>query len=259
MTQKQILEAFRVVRMATPYHFQTWTHRRTKDLRTGVTGANNHLKNLLALGLIKPIEIYPKYEKPRRRATFYQLTDEGKQQAGTKERGRDRISAKMVEHESALIDILLAFHMLYKDYRVEIEYPEKGRKQDGAVNPDAVVKLKGLDSEYHFIVEMERCDTFADIRNEKIARYNKFDFSKLGLSKRTRVLIVYTNRYYNVFARPMEKNPDNHKVEQELDRLLDTMPKDIKSHFRFLPFHDFHILNQVIWRTPDGGYTKLIQ
>ena len=92
-------------------------------------------------------------------------------------------------------------------------------------------------------------DMFYNMRNKK------FDNSK-----NFTVLFVYTNTWYNVFARPQQYELLTNEIVtlHEKTRELAKLAKNLPDKYLFMPFPDFYHLNEKVWYTPDGNKISLV-
>lgn len=184
------------------------------------------------------------------------------------------IARTMLEHESGLIDIFIAFLNLYPENTITIDtrpilkYPGKtktGKQVMKNYRPDAIIRMETLDGHhYHFIVEFERTATNKDIRVNKFVVNNILGApQKHGLSKYTKYLYVYSREYYDIYTRPLEYDRDLVKkqhaaIERELGLLIKDNGDLLNDRFRFLPHHLFNRLNEAVWLDHKFNKIKLL-
>ncbi len=264
--QDRVLYWLRKIPYATVYNLQPWTHKTALNLNDSLQWPSVILKKLVTQDLLKQMILYPYYPNMRnyREKTFYTVNDyvvDEPKKGGeyNKINASGEMALSMAEHESALMDIFLAFLNLYPDCEISIDtkqkFPYKFDKDTAKKYlPDAVIRLRTPNMKnYHFIIELERTKTHAQIRNDKFAVNKLMDkFQKYGLSKHTKYLYVYTYELYNVFWRPCEYSDKFIKtqmkaVEYRLDSLIKSSSEMLNDSFRFLPFHKFHALNKSVW------------
>jgi hypothetical protein len=251
--ERQLLPIFNMIGMATVYHFQPWLSKHTDNFKGSLAWSTRLVERLRREELIQPVTIYPYIRRTFRYNAFYSIKP-------------NKIANRDIEHQSGLIDVLMAFLFLYKDYEIQIDYEPKLRARGRVYRPDALVKMiKGF-NEYHFIVEFERTRGEKAIYEEKLLLNEKMpSFKDLGLSPKTKILYIYSHEWMSVFWRPnqYDKIPEAKKaiglIERKFPNII-KFAKDLPDHkYRFIPYHQFFRLNEAIWTTPKGNKIKLIQ
>lgn len=223
--------------MATIYHFQPWITKSAKTFLSALSAPTDQFNKLKKQNLIKPVKVYPYLRNPFRYNQFYSLVP-------------DKIANSMIEHQSGLIDVLMAFIYLYPDFDVNIKYTPHLMANGKIYKPDALVKLDDFKgNQYDFIIEFERSRNPIAIYNEKLAKNEKMpSFKELGLSQYTKILYIYCHERFNVFNRPIQYDLPEVKLPlQALNSgfasLMNIAAKLPDHKYRFLPYHQFNQLD----------------
>lgn len=245
-----MLPVLNKVQMATVYHFQPWLARQSKDFLGAMSRPTRQINKLFKEGLIKRVEIYPPIRKTYRYDTFYSITPR-------------KIANREIEHQSGLIDVLMAFIYLYPDYDIRIDYTPLLKWGNEAYKPDAIIRLASADlsKRYCFIVEFERSRDAAAIYKEKLLKNERMpDFERLGLPSMTKILYVYAYERFNVFWRPnqYQEHFDMLSFEDHRFQSLPSRAKNLKKPYLFMKYSDFYRLNEPVWHHPKGNRVQLI-
>lgn len=254
-SERALIPIFNKIKMATVYHSVPWLSSQAKTFKGSLLASTLQIGKLRKDKIIRPVEIVPYSGRSWRQNTFYSLKP-------------DSITNSHIEHQFGLIDVLMAFLYLYKDFELEIEYTPKLKAAGVIYRPDALVKMRSLDGrEYHFLIEYERTRNPKAILEEKLLKNEQMpSFKSLGLSEHTKILYIVGHEWFNVFWRPLEY--DRPEVVRGIDamqsrfsNLLDIVNKSKKlpdHKYRFLPAHQFTRLNETVWITPKGNKVNLI-
>ncbi len=116
------------------YNLQPWTHSNAKDITTSLFWPNKMIKELAKKGLVQPITINNYDGYLLRHECFYST------KAMTIAGGLGGPEGSL-RHRSALTDVLLAFHYLYKDCEVSVKHSPRYKVKAGIYNPDAEVTV----------------------------------------------------------------------------------------------------------------------
>ena len=206
-------------------------------------------------GLIKKLDPITNPRNPSQEV-FYAITKQGANYAGREEykyRGTPKSPFKAF-HESMKYDFALAWLNLYGSRNTEIRYNQKF----GSLMPDITITVHGKET-HKFLVELERKKTIDRTARDKFKKYdemfNKMRKNKNDNPKNFTVLFVYTNTWYNVFARPQQY--EHYTGEQanlyEKTKELAYLAKRLPDNYLFMPFHDFYRVNEQVWYTPQGN------
>jgi len=251
-SERALLPIFKKIQMATVYHFTPWLSGDATTFRGSLIWTTRQFSRLKVQKLIRPVDIYPYFGRKWRHNTFYSIKP-------------DKLANSHVEHQSGLIDVLMAFLYLYRDYEIDIEYTPKLKDHNGVYKPDAIVKMKSLEGkEYHFMVEFERTRSAEAIYKEKLLKNEQMKpFKHYGLADNTKILYICGHEWMNVFARPIQyADPENQRGIQAINKqfeLLISKAKNLPDHkYRFLPYHEFPDLDKAEWITPKGNRVRLI-
>lgn len=248
---KSLLSVLDKVKMATVYHFQPWLSAHTDSFKGSLSWSTRLIVRLRDAGLIKPVNIFPLIRRPYRYNAFYST------KAGVS------LAYREIEHQSGLIDVLMAFIYSYPEHDIEIKYTPTLKADGKAYRPDALVKLTSADlRRYDFIIEFERSRNPQAILKEKLRKNQRMpSFKELGLSDHTKILYVYSHENFNVFNRPNQYKScpkEIQSLETGFSNLLKSV-RELPDHkYRFLPYHQFTRLAEPIWTTPKGNKVSLI-
>ncbi len=187
---------------------------------------------------------------------WWQVTRLGAREIGREsdyKRVREVKSVRDKEHESQIRDVCVAFKRLYPDYKFEFDL---NAEIDG-VKPDIAIKISnGIDT-HHFVVEVERKDWGVRTYRETVLKYEK---AKL----KAKVLIVYSDRDFDQ-GHPRPQCYSDFIVAQRKEMLMRQFQcllkasKDLPGYrYLFLPYPDYHRLNERVWYLPNGHQINLI-
>jgi len=252
-SERLLLPIFKKIQMATSYHFAPWLSPNATTLNGYLLWSMLQINLLRAQGLIREVEIYPYFGKKWRYNTFYSIKP-------------NKIANSHIEHQSGLIDVLMAFLYLYRDHEIEIDYSPKLKDKNGIYRPDALVKMRDMDGkEYHFLIEFERTRSAEAIFKEKLTKNEQLrPFKEYGLSEHTKILYICGHEWMNVFWRPIQYKTEPQALRgiQATNKQLELLMKKAKNlpdhKYRFLPYHYFVELNKMVWTTPKGNSVSLI-
>jgi hypothetical protein len=233
---------------------------KAKSYAGSLLQARRFFKFFVAKGLVKKLDPITNPRNPSQEV-FYAITKRGSNYAGRddyKYRGMPK-SPFNAFHESMKFDFALAWINLYGIRETEIRYNQKF----GSLMPDITITVHGKET-HKYLVELERKKTIDRTERDKFKKYDEM-FSgmrskKYDNPKNFTVLFVYTNTWYNVFARPHQywyyanEIAILHNKTKELSKLA----KHLTDNYLFMPFPDFYCLNDKIWFTPDGNKTNLV-
>lgn len=225
-------------------------------------------KSYLENGLIEKIDTIGKPAN-KAREVFYCLTKRGAHYIGRaneyKYRKYTRSPANTM-HESMKFDIAIALLRLFPHYKFTFRY----NLNLYGVCPDIFVKVEHLDfkgQSKFFLVEIERKKTVDRVFHEKIKKYEEM-FVEIARKKSHNLsqftaLFVYTDIWFDVFLRHQEYNDP--KVLEHIS-FVNNLVKNLVNHYcknlsdsryRFMAFHNFYCLNDLVWHTPQGNRVKI--
>jgi len=253
--ERELLPVFDKIQMATIYHFQPWTSKTAKSLKASLLWPTVLIDRLRKQELITNLVIYPYASRYFRHNTFY----------APKKSIHKAIAIREIEHQSGLIDVLMAFIYSYPDYDVSVRYQPRLKAGGMIYRPDALVKMTDRNLKgYHFLIEFERTRGEEAIYREKLLKNEAMSsFKALGLSPHTKILYIYAYERFNVFWRPIQYGDqliaDVIKIQNKKFHNLIRKAKDLPDHkYRFLPYHQFTHLAEPVWITPKGRKVSLL-
>lgn len=254
---RQTLEEIAVARYATLNNLASYTTSLWGSRRT----VKRNLTSLLENGLIRKLTPNMRPVEPAREE-FYAVT-----QAGANELGEPELASKIWQksnapedryHESAKVDVVIAFHRLYG---ASISYePVRFEHGKEVYRPDATIKIGKCT--YYLEVETKYTKDHCKIV-QKMQECLTYPIGK------AQILLVYAPTFsnpqtFNVTQRPY-LSAKNNEVDESLFRghfrgFMGLLDKKKISHgaFRILPFIDFYRLNEVVWHNCRGERGKLI-
>lgn len=237
--ERLLLPILNKVQMATIYHFQPWICRKSNNFKGSLSSSTRQIIKLIKEGLIQRVQIHPHIRSTYRYNTFYSLKP-------------DKIANREIEHQSGLIDVLLAFIYLYRDYEIDIEYIPRLRAGGVIYRPDAIVKMTGINGhKYDFIIEFERSRSPQAILKEKLHKNEQMPaFKSMGLSEQTKILYIFSHENHNVFLRPNQYHlPEAQAPIQALNSGFANLCKIVKdqwlkpNHQEFAPRNAWSFYN----------------
>ena len=217
-------------------------------------------KLLLDNELIKEIPTVGKTRFPTNEV-FYCITKKGADFIGRQEykyKGYPK-SPYNIMHESMKFDFALAWLNFYGSRNTEIRYNQRF----SSLMPDITITVNGKET-HKFLIEIERKKTIDRTERAKFKIYNDMFYNmrnkKFDNPKNFTVLFVYTNTWYNVFARPQQYELLTNEIVtlHEKTRELAKLAKNLPDKYLFMPFPDFYRLNEKVWYTPDGNKFSLV-
>ena len=224
-----------------------------KSYKGSLLFARKLFKFYLANGLIKKLDPITTPRNPSQEV-FFAVTKHGAEYAGRddyKWKGMPK-SPFNVFHESMKYDFALSWIRHFGNRETKIEYS----RSFSHVKPDITITHKG----HIYLIELERKKTIDRTIREKFKPYEKMliemSQKKYNNPINFTILFVYTNTWFNVFARPQQYE---HYLEEIkiLHEKTKELAKSCRSGFLFMPFSDFYKLNEVVWYRPDGNRIKL--
>jgi hypothetical protein len=159
-------------------------------------------------------------------------------------------------HESMVRDVGLSFLRNFPDFEFSINYNE----MIDSIRPDLTIRMKNpnTNKKYIFLLEIERKKSPDRVISEKLNNYEKvfsgLNFRKYGLNAPVKVLIVYASLDYNPFLRPQEYEQHRYIIEKQ-KKYIHNLAKNCRvpeHRYLFLPFYQFHRLNEAILLSPSG-------
>jgi hypothetical protein len=251
------LMALHTVKYATLYNFAPFFNKTAQSFPGSLCQARVLFRWALKHGFIKPIRatgrdyIYGKEQ-------FYCLTKKGADFIDVHDYKNIVIkSINNAAHESAKIDSCLSFVYNYSEYDVDVTYPSTKHFR---IKPDAVITVTG-DKQYVFCLEVERSREAIQIVNEKIKKYEDFDFEKYRFSDKTKVLFIVSHKRFDPYWRPIQyiEKYDEIKKEQDKVKILINLLKDkyIK-RYRITGLTNYLHIHKSVWFDTHGRPTKLI-
>ncbi len=210
--------------------------------------------------LIKKLDPITKPRNPSQEV-FYAITKRGANYIGRddyKYKGYPK-SPYNIMHESMKFDFALAWLNFYGSRNTEIRYNQKF----SSLMPDITITVHGKET-HKFLIEIERKKTIDRTERAKFKIYNEMFYNmrnkKFDNPKNFTVLFVYTNTWYNVFARPQQYELLTNEIVtlHEKTRELAKLAKNLPDKYLFMPFPDFYRLNEKVWYTPDGNKISLV-
>ena len=257
----QILNWLGLVKYANPTNFY-YNRANTRD---AIYNASKIFNALEKDNLIQRVQFNE--DRPVRKfEQFYSLTRKGARSIDF-ENEYKYVEIKSIfnlNHESSKIDIATSFLKLYPNWEIHFDY----NAIICGVRPDIIIRMTNnvTGGFYSFIVEVERKKYPARIM-EKIEKYKEvfddIDFEKNNLSPKTKLLIVFNNLRFSPFWRPTDyQDPEVKRiitmVNSQFNQVLQLSRDLSMKYYRFLPFHEFYMLNKQVWSMPNGQKTSLI-
>ncbi|RPI19471.1 MAG: hypothetical protein EHM58_01290 [Ignavibacteriae bacterium] len=240
-----------------------------KTHKGGLLFTRKLFKSYAEDGLIEKIETIG---KPANKAheVFYCLTKKGADYIGRPNEYRYKKyqrSPYNIMHESMKFDVALSFLRLFPHKKFTFRYDASFY----GVRPDILIRVESSNPKEltrFLLVEIERKKTIDRVFHEKIKRYEEM-FQAITQKKshnvsQFQVLVVYTDIWWDVFLRPQEYN--NPSVINHIDCITGLL-KNLVNHYckflppdryRFLGFHNFYRLPDVVWHTPQGNRVALL-
>lgn len=246
MTAEDIfLKKLNIVKSATKYNFQPFTHRTGKNLKNSLQQPTNILNQLKSSKMVKEVEIYPPVNLTRKN-TFY--TPRGYR--------HHKIARRELEHTSGIRDITLGFAYGYEDYKITVIYePNMSLQDKKSYKPDAYISLHSLkNKKYEFLLEFERTRSMRAILDEKVTKCENLDFEKNGLNPNTKILFVYSHEVFDVYNRPIEYQKS---LTDALEETAKNLSLELDDKYRTMAYHKFPKLNEEVWYR-GGEQVKLI-
>ena len=217
--------------------------------------AMRDFKELLRLEYIAELPTTRKKVKDTRRRVLYYVTRKGAQSIGRIRdywRPKEIKSHNNTEHTSMVADICRSFLLNYHDH-FKITYNKSvNRKKYDAL-------LRDMKTGHDYLLEVDREYPYHQKRviTETCKKWG-FNLAKFGLSKNTKVLIVYSCITFDTLMRPQEYTDQiRQNAKKNFDKLL-LKAEGLSDKFRFMDFIDFYKLNKSVWYTPKGEKCKLI-
>lgn len=249
----KLYKVIETLRNCTVYNLSLLTHSTAKDINGLIQHPRKIVYKLVHQGRVKPIDNYPQSRHNKQYAynTFYTPV-------GAKSK---QISIREIEHESAIRDVLIGLLKAYPDYSLKVQYEPIYKLEEDTYKPDAYIEMTNIKGKFFsFILEMERTRGVSEIVNDKIKKKMlALDFKRNKLPSRTQFIVAHTHEKFNVYTRPIEY-PEIKEQLKSLDLLTKELAtRDLPYHkFRFLPFHDYHRLEEAVLYDPLGNKVKLI-
>ncbi|MBI5402511.1 MAG: hypothetical protein HY959_03860 [Ignavibacteriae bacterium] len=225
-----------------------------KSYKGGILQARKLFKFYVANGLIKHLDPIINPRNPSQEI-FYFITKQGADFVGREDYKWKGVPKSPFNtfHESMKFDFALSWIKHFGSRETKIEYQRSFSK----VRPDITITYKGR----KYLVELERKKTIDRTVREKFIHYEKMFMEmkekKYDNPKNYTVLFVFTNTWYNVFARPQQYEYYLGEIKV-LHEMTKELAKKCRSDFLFMPFSDFYKLNDVVWYKSDGNRIKLI-
>ena len=251
------LKALYIVKYATVYNFSPFLNKKATTFAGSLCQARVLFRWALKHEFIKMVKTTGK-DYTSGKDQFYCLTKKGADFIDV----HDYInivdkSINNAQHESAKVDCCLSFVYKYKEYDVDVKYPSTS---DYQIKPDAVITIKN-DKQYVFFLEVERSREATQIINEKIKKYEDFDFQRHGFSDKAKVIFVISHKRFDPFWRPIqyEGKRNEIKIEQRKVEVLGNLIKDryIK-RYRITGLTNFMQFHESVWFDTHGNPAKLI-
>lgn len=237
-----------------------------KTVQGGLLYTRKLFKSLIEDGFIEQINTIGKPAN-KAREVFYCLRKKGAHFIGRPDEYKYRRygrSPTNVMHESMKFDVALSFLRLYPQAQFRFAYD----KSLYNVRPDIVVKVESNNKIKYLLVEIERKKTIDRVYKEKLKSYETM-FAAMVKNRSHNpanfiVLFIYTDIYFDVFARPQEySNPKMANHINSINTLLNNLVRKYctnlpQNRYLFAPFHDFYRLNEPVWQTSTGNRVSLI-
>ena len=251
------LKALHIVKYATVYNFSPFINKTAKTYAGSLCQARVLFRWALKHDLIKPVKTTGK-DYTSSKDQFYCLTKKGADYIDVHDYTNivDK-SINNAQHESAKVDCCLSFVYNYKEYDVDVKYPSTS---DYKIKPDAVITIKG-DKEYAYFLEVERSREATQIINEKIKKYEDFDFNKHGFSDKTKVLFVISHKKFDPFWRPIQyeaKHVEINKEQKKVEALVNLIKDRYIKRYRITGLTSFMYFHESVWLDTHGIPAKLI-
>lgn len=240
-----------------------------KTHKGGLLFTRKLFKSYISDGLIEKIEPIGKPAN-KVREVFYCLTKKGAMYIGRSDEYKYKKyqrSPHNALHESMKFDIALSFLRLYPNKKFTFRYDSSLY----GVRPDILIRVESQNPKEltrFLLVEIERKKTIDRVFHEKIKRYEEL-FKAIEQKKshnlsQFKCLFVYTDIWYDGFLRPQEYNSSPliatkiNEVNYLLKNLVHRYCSNLAyKRYLFMPFHDFHRLNEMVWHTQDGNRIHL--
>jgi protein involved in plasmid replication-relaxation len=167
-----------------------------------------------------------------------------------------------IMHESMVRDVGLGFMRNFPEYEFNINCNEKIE----SIRPDLTIRMKNQNTnkKYIFLIEVERKKSPDRVIREKLNNYEKvlsnLNFRKHRLNAPVKVLFVYASIDYNPFIRPQEYEKHRYIIEKQKKQIqkLARNSRISEHRYAFLPFYQFHRLNEAIWLAPSGNNISVL-
>lgn len=254
-TKQQVMELISRVRYVSIYNLQPWYRKTSKLLNSSLCWSNKILYGLENEEKVTRVGVnnIPPNTNLRRYNTFFKIKGDP----------LDNIAYSMLDHQSGVHDILIAFVKLFPYYDVTIKEQPVLRKDGYSYQPDAVIKLRhyNTNKEYYFVLEFERTKAPNIIDKKKFKKlftYGKF----LELPENTKILYVYSTGFDN-YLRPMQytdpiTDTKVNSLRYSLRSVWEYMKHYSDQRFLLMAFPDFYRLDEAVWLNCKGDWVKLI-
>lgn len=250
MTKKQYLE--RLIDIGGVATINNFYSPEATTLKGALVQPRRNFKEFEAKGLIKRLDPILKPRNPAQEV-FYAITKAGVNLVGGNYKYKDNFKSPVnAFHESMKFDFALSWLRLI-DREAKLIYT---KDYDG-LRPDITILSKG----HKYLVEIERKKTIDRTIKEKFGRYEKmFDEMRKNNNdnpKNYTVLFVYTNTWFNIFARPQQYEHYTDEINKVNEKTLELAKsaKGLSYSSLFMPFHKF---NQLEFYLPNGNRTSLM-
>lgn len=240
-----------------------------KTLKGSLLFTRKLFRSYVQDGLIEKIDSIGKPAN-KAREVFYCLTKKGAAYIGRANEYRYKKYQKSpynILHESMKFDIALSLLRLFPHVKFTFRYDSTLY----GVRPDITARLESKNPKEltrFLLIEIERKKTIDRVFKEKIKQYeNMFEAIAKNKSHNINqfcVLFIYTDIWYDVFLRPQEyQDPKISNHITSVNNLLNNLVRHYCKHlqiqrYRFIGFHDFYRLNDLVWLTPQGYRVRLM-